>query len=40
MNKKQKKMLLRIIIAAVLLIALQFIPITGDGGLLPIYCPI
>lgn len=28
MNKKQKKMLLRIIIAAVLLIALQFIPIT------------
>ena len=29
MNKKQKKMLTRIIIAAVLLIALHFIPITG-----------
>lgn len=29
MNKKQKKMLLRIILAAVLMIALQFIPITG-----------
>ena len=33
MNKKQKKMLLRIIIAAVLLIALQFIPITGGWRL-------
>lgn len=29
MNKKQKKMLTRIIIAAVLLIALHFIPVTG-----------
>ena len=29
MNKKQKKMLARIIIAAVLLIALHFVPITG-----------
>lgn len=29
MNKKQKKMLIRIIIAAVLLIVLHFIPITG-----------
>ena len=29
MNKKQKKMLTRIIIAAVLLIALHFVPITG-----------
>ena len=29
MNKKQRKMLLRIIIAAVLLIALQFVQITG-----------
>ena len=29
MNKKQKKMLLRIIVAAVLLIALHFVPITG-----------
>ena len=29
MNKKQKKMLIRIIIAAVLLIALHFVPITG-----------
>ena len=33
MNKKQKKMLLRIIIAAILLIALQFIPITGGWRL-------
>lgn len=33
MNKKQKKMLLRIIIATVLLIALQFIPITGGWRL-------
>lgn len=33
MNKKQKKMLLRIIIAAVLLIALQFIPITSGWRL-------
>ena len=29
MNKKQKKMLFRILLAAVLLIALQFIPVTG-----------
>ena len=29
MNKKQKKMMTRIIIAAVLLIVLHFIPITG-----------
>ena len=29
MNKKQKKMLARIIIAAVLLIVLHFVPITG-----------
>nr|WP_295281137.1 heavy metal translocating P-type ATPase [uncultured Blautia sp.] len=29
MNKKQKKMLIRIIVAAVLLIALHFVPITG-----------
>ena len=29
MNKKQKKMLTRIIIAAVLLVVLHFIPITG-----------
>ena len=29
MNKKQKKMLIRIIVAAVLLIALHFIPVTG-----------
>ena len=29
MNKKQKKMLTRIIIAAVLLIVLHFVPITG-----------
>ena len=29
MNKKQKKMLIRILIAAVCLIALQFIPVTG-----------
>ena len=29
MNKKQKKMLARIIIAAVLLIVLRFVPITG-----------
>ena len=29
MNKKQKKMLTRIIVAAVLLIVLHFVPITG-----------
>ena len=29
MNKKQKKMMTRIIIAAVLLVVLHFIPITG-----------
>lgn len=29
MNKKQKLMLKRIIIASLLLIALQFVPITG-----------
>ena len=29
MSKKQKKMLTRIIIAAVMLIALRFIPVTG-----------
>ncbi|OUP83947.1 cadmium-translocating P-type ATPase [Lachnoclostridium sp. An169] len=29
MNKKQKKMLIRIIIAAVLMIALNFVPVTG-----------
>lgn len=29
MNKKQKKMLVRIIVAAVLLIALSFVPVTG-----------
>ena len=29
MNKKQKKMMTRIIIAAVLLVILHFIPITG-----------
>ena len=29
MNKKQKKMLLRIIIAAVMLAALYFLPVTG-----------
>ena len=29
MNKKQKKMLTRILITAVMLIALHFIPITG-----------
>ena len=29
MNKKRKKMLARIIIAAVLLIVLHFVPITG-----------
>ena len=32
MNKKQKKMLTRIIIAAVMLIALRFIPVT--------FCPL
>ncbi|MDO4454967.1 MAG: heavy metal translocating P-type ATPase [Eubacteriales bacterium] len=31
MNKKQKKMLIRIIITAVMVIALNFIPITGFG---------
>ena len=35
MNKKQKKMLARIIIAAVLLIALHFVPITGIPRLIP-----
>ena len=29
MNKKQKKMLARILIAAVLMVALAFIPVTG-----------
>ena len=29
MNKKQKKMLVRIIIASVLMIALNFVPVTG-----------
>ena len=29
MTKKQKKMLIRILITAVMLIALKFIPITG-----------
>ena len=29
MNRKQKKMLARIIVAAVMLIALNFIPVTG-----------
>ena len=31
MNKKQKKMLARIIIAAVLLIVLHFVPIYGNS---------
>ena len=34
MTKKQKKMLVRILITAVMLIALKFIPITGIGQLL------
>ena len=29
MNKKQKKMLVRIILAAVMLVALSFAPVTG-----------
>ena len=29
MNKKQKKMLMRIVIAAAMLIALHFLPVTG-----------
>ena len=29
MNKKQKKMLIRILIAAVLMIGLHYIPVTG-----------
>ena len=29
MNKKQKKMLIRILISAVLLIGLNFVPVTG-----------
>ena len=33
MNKKQKKMLTRILITAVMLIALHFIPITGTPPL-------
>lgn len=34
MTKKQKKMLVRILITAVMLIALKFIPITGVPQLL------
>ena len=34
MTKKQKKMLVRILITAVMLIALKFIPITGIPQLL------
>ena len=34
MTKKQKKMLVRILITAVMLIALKFIPITGVWQLL------
>lgn len=34
MNKKQKKMLLRIAITAVMLIALAFLPLTGIWRLL------
>ena len=34
MTKKQKKMLVRIVITAVMLIALHFIPITGIPQLL------
>ena len=29
MNKKQKKMLWRIIVSAVLMVALHFVPVTG-----------
>ena len=29
MNRKQKKVLLRIVIAALLMVALEFLPITG-----------
>ena len=39
MNKKQRKMLLRIIIAAVLLIALQFVQITGYWRLVAFLLP-
>ena len=35
MTKKQKKMLYRIIISAVLLVALQFVPVEGLWRLLP-----
>ena len=31
MNKKQKKMLVRILAAAALLILLNFLPVTGDS---------
>ena len=34
MNKKQRKMLFRIIIAAVFLVLLNFIPVTGTAGFL------
>jgi len=34
MNKKQKIMLMRIVVSAVLLIGLQFVPITGIPQLL------
>ena len=34
MNKKQKKMLIRIAITAVMLIALEFLPLTGIWQLL------
>ena len=38
MTKKQKKMFVRILITAVMLIALKFIPITGIPQLLAFVC--
>ena len=38
MTKKQKKMLTRILVCAVMLIALQFLPITGIAPLRAVPC--
>lgn len=37
MNKKQKKMLIRILVSAVLMIAFHFVPVQGRAAVSPVH---